>query len=161
MFPRTKRALTDYGEKLREQYRAELTAHGRPTQYSDALRSTAECVVYVDDMTLSVSLYLQEYWKYVEEGTRPHWPPRKPIEDWIRVKPVVPHADSKGRVPSTKSLAFLIARKISREGTKGSHDLRIAVEQTKDGLYEISNALSADLTENIEAILKTFSFYKQ
>ena len=160
MFPRTVRALAVYGDTLRERYREELSMNNRPTQYNDALRSTAEYIVEVNGTTLSVTLMLQEYWKYVENGTRPHWPPRKPIEDWIRVKPVVPHADSKGRVPKPKQLAFLIARKISEKGTPAGHELGKAVENTKGALINLNDEIAADLTENIDAIFKTFSFYK-
>jgi hypothetical protein len=48
----------------------------------------------------------------VHEGSRPHWPPRAPIEVWVRKKLAVTET---GEV---KRVAFLVARKISRRGTK-------------------------------------------
>lgn len=52
------------------------------------------------------------YAEYVELGTRPHFPPTRPIEDWVQAKLGID--DPKERA----SVAFLIARKISVEGTK-------------------------------------------
>jgi len=50
----------------------------------------------------------------VELGTRPHWPPIEPIADWVHAKLGVPRAEA-------GSVAYLVARKISRKGTKGAH----------------------------------------
>ena len=60
---------------------------------------------------------MPEYWKYVEYGRRPgKFPPINAIENWIKIKGIVPRA-IKGKVPSTKTLAFLIARSIAKHGT--------------------------------------------
>lgn len=50
----------------------------------------------------------------VEMGTRPHMPPVQPLEDWARYKLGLSEAEA-------KSVGFLVARKIAREGTKGAH----------------------------------------
>lgn len=52
------------------------------------------------------------YAEYVELGTKPHFPPLQPIEDWVQAKLDITDEDEKRQV------AFLIARKISRVGTK-------------------------------------------
>lgn len=60
---------------------------------------------------------LPKQWAYVEGGRKPgKFPPLSAIIKWIEVKRIVPRPDSKGRVPSTKQLAFLIGRKIYRDG---------------------------------------------
>lgn len=52
------------------------------------------------------------YAEYVELGTRPHMPPIEPLQDWVQVKlNITDEAES-------RSVAYLIARKISRVGTK-------------------------------------------
>jgi hypothetical protein len=48
---------------------------------------------------LTISLNLQDYWKYVEDGTRPHFPPIEDILQWIKVKPVLPRK-RKGKLPT-------------------------------------------------------------
>ena len=144
--------LAELGENVRQGYVNKLVRNGRPTT-ENTLASTVTAYVEVNGTTYEVGLNLQEYWKYVEEGTKPHWPPPSAIMHWIEVKPVIPRPDNKGRIPSTKSLAFLIGRKISRVGTEGTHDL----QETKDvllGRYQelIAEALGRDCFEYIEKI---------
>ncbi|HYE35502.1 hypothetical protein [Methylocaldum sp.] len=50
----------------------------------------------------------------VELGTRPHFPPVEPLIDWVREKLGVDRDEAPG-------VAFRVARKISRTGTKGAH----------------------------------------
>ena len=58
-----------------------------------------------------------KYAGFVEEGTRPHFPPIKAIQGW---------ADRHG-IP-----AFLVARKIAREGTPPRHMWRDAFADVED-----------------------------
>ena len=51
----------------------------------------------------------KNYSTFVEYGTRAHWPPIAPLEEWAR------------RHGMPKGTGFLIARKISRVGTKAQH----------------------------------------
>lgn len=50
----------------------------------------------------------------VEMGTKPHFPPVEAIRDWVEKKLDVP-------VEESASVAFLVARKISKKGTEGAH----------------------------------------
>lgn len=50
----------------------------------------------------------------VELGTKPHFPPVQPLADWARQKLGVDPGEA-------RSVGFLIARKISKKGTKGAH----------------------------------------
>lgn len=54
----------------------------------------------------------QPHVAYVEIGTRPHFPPVAPLEDWVRQKLAVPEKRVHG-------VAYLIARKIAQRGTLG------------------------------------------
>ncbi|MBW8034219.1 MAG: hypothetical protein FVQ79_00700 [Planctomycetes bacterium] len=49
----------------------------------------------------------------VELGTKPHFPPVEPLIDWAHAVLGVPESEAPG-------VAFLIARKISKKGTKGA-----------------------------------------
>ena len=53
----------------------------------------------------------------VELGTRPHFPPIEPLKDWVVAKLGVD-------VAHAGSVAYLIARKISRQGTEGAFMFR-------------------------------------
>lgn len=57
---------------------------------------------------------------YVHEGTRPHWPPAKPIRTWVRKKLNPPAAE-------IDDITFLVQRKIAREGTKAKPFIDVAV----------------------------------
>lgn len=108
-----------------------------------------------------VSIDLNDYWKYVENDTPPHWPPRSAILHWVRIKPAIPRPDNKGRIPTPEQLAFLISRRIAGlspkglpGGTKGDH----AFEKTQDALLgfylpKIEEALGNVLGDYIRKIL--------
>lgn len=50
----------------------------------------------------------------VELGSKPHFPPIEPLIDWVVSKFGVNEQEARG-------IAFLVARKIARKGTKGAH----------------------------------------
>ena len=144
--------LEELGENVRKGYINKLVKNGHPTR-ENTLASTVTSEVEVHGTTYQVVLNLQEYWKYVEEGTRPHWPPISAIARWIEIKPVIPRPDENGRIPTPQSLAFLISRKIAREGTQGTHDL----QETTDallGYYEerIAEVMERSLFDYIEKV---------
>jgi len=65
------------------------------------------------------------YASFVEYDTAPHFPPLAPLEEWVRHRGL--HAPSRGGKPPkhpVRAIAFLIARKIARQGTKGAHMFR-------------------------------------
>ena len=56
---------------------------------SGKLANTAKAVIKWDGKVFELFFNLQEYWKYLENGTRPHFPPISAIEEWIKVKRIV------------------------------------------------------------------------
>jgi len=82
------------------------------------------------------------YAEYVHFGTRPHWPPRAPIERWVALKARRGVLDV-GQ--SIKSTAFLIARAISRRGTKAHPFLAVALRLNQA-------AMVSRVTKAIEAV---------
>lgn len=68
------------------------------------------------------------YAPFVEEDTRPHWPPRAAMEYWVqRVL----------RVPNVRQVAYLISRKISRVGTKGKHMVADTASQQRSATQNL------------------------
>jgi len=148
-----KEALETYGQVLEEQYREQIASTGAFA--SGKLFDSVHHIVTVEDHTIDLSLSLEDYWKYVEEGRKPgKFPPLDKIEEWIRIKPVAPYPDAKGRVPSNQQLAFLIGRKIAEEGTEGRHLLDNAIESTQDWIEIIEQAISKDIEIEIDEFLK-------
>lgn len=109
--------------------------------------SNFQTIIEVNDTTFSVIFELEDYWKYVEYGRRPgKRPPINVIEEWIRVKPVIPNAIN-GQIPDTKQLAYLIARKIGRDGTPAKKPLTNTMYS--EDVNIIINALKRNLTNQI------------
>jgi hypothetical protein len=70
------------------------------------------------------------YAEAVELGTKPHFPPIAPLVDWVIQKLGVPEKDARG-------VAFLVARKISRVGTKGHHMFSRALDKQEAAVRAI------------------------
>lgn len=90
--------------------------------------------VKIGEDTYEVGINLEDYWYYVNNGRGPtkgggNGSLQAKIEEWIKVKRIVPHVGTiktgkqtgKKYLPTVKQLAFLITRKIHREGYKGTH----------------------------------------
>lgn len=145
--------LQEMAGDIRDGYKETLERNGRYTALGPEARKLIRSVqtrVVVGETAYEVVMDLEDYWKYVEDDTRPHWPPHDAILRWVTFKPVLPRPDSNGRLPSPESLTYLIRRKISRVGTKGTHDL----EKTKDAVItayrrELEQALAHDIEDYI------------
>lgn len=147
------KVLQDFAADIRERYKDVLANNDHIASHNlvDSIRTQ----VVVGDNYYEVTMTLADYWKYVENDTKPHFPPPDAILKWIQVKPVIPRPDANGRIPSQKSLAFLIGRKIAREGTEGTHDLA----KTKDDILpwwreQISKALGHDMENYIRKLVR-------
>jgi hypothetical protein len=122
-----------------ETLRSNLSQHNASGKLSDSLKYT----IKFDGKIFSVSLRAESYLKYLEHGTKPHWPPVDAIREWIRVKPVLPRPLPNGQLPTREQLAFLIGRKISKYGTKPTHVL----SRTKDKFRLSENVYKAFQSE--------------
>lgn len=157
--------LWQLAEDFRQGYRDKLERDGNYTTLGnhERLMDIPDSALHVkyEAGGYEVSIDLNDYWKYVENDTRPHWPPRSAILNWVKIKPVIPRPDNKGRIPTQEQLAFLISRRIAGlspkglpGGTKGNH----AFEKTQDALLgfylpKIEEALGNVLGNYIRKIL--------
>ena len=129
--------------ELLERYKKAIQDSGHNA--SGQLAETATYKVNIAGSLLEVVFNLQEYWKYLENGTQPHFPPISAIESWVTVKHIIPTTNS-GKVPSTKQLAYLIARGISEHGTKPTKLL----QKTIDGSDDLINQLVDEIYRQLE-----------
>ena len=179
-FPATEAVLREMAESMRNLMRDKLDRNG--TNASKELTNSINYILDIGGSYLDVSIELADYWKYVENGTKPHWPPIDKIEKWIKVKPVVPqvmpityywyvNGRKKGapktikksrtvqRIPSVRELAFLISRKISRVGTEAQPFFWNSVEEAVADFEErIEAALSQDIEAQIDAVIAHIQF---
>lgn len=154
------KVLQDLANDIRDNYKEHLqfndryTERGAPTGYSEKLIDSVKTQVVVGDNAYEVTMTLNDYWKYVENDTKPHFPPPNKILEWVEIKPVIPRPLASGKIPSPKQLAFLIGRAISEYGTTGTHDL----EKVKDGVIpwykeKIAIALGHDMENYIRKLV--------
>ena len=153
-FPRTMATLEQLAQDVKAGYIDQLEKNGHPTMYGqNRLSDTISTVVTVDGHSFTASLRMNEYWKYLEKGTAPHWPPRDAILKWVEIKPVIPRPDGNGRIPSPQQLSFLISRKISEVGTKGTHGFQTARDAIVPTYYErIEASLAGDIGDYLKAM---------
>lgn len=120
--------LNEYAQKAEELYKRKLTDKGINASYK--LLNSVETTVKRNDDEFVVTIHLEDYWYYVENGRGPgKFPPIDKILEWVRIKPIIPYSDSRGRLPTEEQLAFLIARKIAEQGTEGRKVLYETVEE--------------------------------
>ena len=146
--------LMDLANEIEENYKQKLVESGHyTTDY--ALLDSIKTQVVNNDTGYEITMTLNDYWKWVENDTKPHFPPVDKIREWIQIKPIIPRPNSLGRKPTENQLAYLIGRKIYNEGTTGTHDL----ERTKDAVIpmyreRIAQALGHDVENYIRKVFK-------
>lgn len=139
--------IREVAAELLDRYKENINSSGHNA--SGDLANTASYNVTFDGRYFEISFNLQGYWRYLENGTKPHFPPVSAIERWIKIKPLVPRA-YKGKVPSTKQLAFLIAREISVNGTKATKLLSKTLDESDDLIDRLVEFIEKQLEEEIE-----------
>lgn len=144
-FKNLKQYLNTLGNQLVDNYRNNLSAKG--VNATGKLGNTLKFKVTKDSTSYYVDLYLEDYWKYVENGRAAgKFPPITSIRDWIRVKPIIPNVYN-GKLPTIDDLTYLIRRKIGTRGIPGKHILRDSLEELN--IDRIEEALTKDV--NIKA----------
>jgi len=154
-----RRVLQEYGDYFIQLARNDLGANGSNASF--ALNDSMRTIVNIFDDRMEVDIELEDYWYYVEHGRKPgKFPPVNKIKEWITVKPVMPYPDKKGRIPTVDQLAFLIGRKISKEGTEAKPFFEKNIEPTYEHFQNaIAYAIDADLGEYVERVVQQQLLY--
>ena len=159
------KVLQDFATDIRDRYRDVLANNDHIA--SRKLVDSIKTQVVIGDNYYEVTMTLEDYWKYVEYDTPPHFPPLNKILEWIQIKPIIPRPDDNGRIPSPKQLAFLIGRAMAGKspnqeklknpngGTTGTHGLA----RTKEDILpwwreQISQALGHDMENYIRKLVR-------
>lgn len=133
-------ALNEYGQYLQQMYLSNA-----PQATGDLARS-AKYEIRKGDNYIEVGLNLLPYWKWVEKGRKPgKMPPIDAILQWVKVKPIIPR-ENNGVIPTEKQLAYLIARKIGRDGTDPQNIFNESNQSAKDRfINKILEAIKKDM----------------
>lgn len=161
-FHNLRKVLEEYGQKAQELYKYNLALKGKNA--SRKLADSVEYKVTENDQAFTVSLSLEEYWRYIEHGRKPgKFPPSDAILSWINVKPILPRpmmsASVSGlghkntRIPKPEQLAYLIGRKIARDGIEPTPIMATTSKQVYDQfLADIRIALKQDIDDYFSVV---------
>lgn len=158
-FDNIAQVLEEYAQDVRNTYQDKLIEGERIA--SGKLLNSVEYTVTQGENEWVVSLTLEHYWKYLEYGVQgaknatspfgnPGWGAYPHILEWIKVKPVLPRPN-KGKIPSQKSLAYLITRSIVKNGTKPGGELQDALDEVN---AKYKDKLVIALRKDSENIMK-------
>ena len=133
-----------------------------------------DSVINYDGNLYQLQLMLPPEWKWVEYGRYPGPVNRKgieSIEQWINIKGLVPQARN-GKIPSTKSLAFAIAKKIQKVGyytpsgatsiptfgaARGKHVLEKSLNESETLIIQLCNLITEKINKGVNKdIIKIF-----
>lgn len=153
--------LEEYAREVRNTYQDNLIHNDRIA--SGKLLNSVEYQVVNNGVEYEVQLRLEEYWKYIEYGVsgnvkntnrpfkNPGWGAYPHILNWIKVKPVLPRPDRNGKLPSQKSLAFLITRAIVQNGIEPGNELKSAIDVIN---FKYREKLVIALRQDTEQLVK-------
>mgnify|MGYP003116756367 FL=1 len=114
----------------------------------------------------NINLYGEAYLQYVDEGTDGFTPNIGAIKRWIGQKPVT-LKDAKGNTLPTSesnvnSIAYLIARKINRDGIAPANFIGEVVERALPEIAEgIGQPLKTDVTDNLDTVMDSLGYIKK
>jgi hypothetical protein len=116
------RGLEQVGQRGKE-----IFAQHAPVGATGALAQGIVAEFHQEDQSMHETLTeappADAYAAYVETGTAPHFPPSSALVFWVKKKLGVQNDKE------AKSVAFLVARAISRRGTGGAHMFDATLEQ--------------------------------
>ena len=150
------RIIQNWGNELIKQLQNNLLKNKSNASSSLSQSITPEITQPATGYNLSIMM--QDYWFYVENGRKPtqgggSGELYKNIYEWIQNKrdlQVNVISKSPDRIAATKSLAYVITRKIHREGTKAKPFVSPALKQvtTQTLATRISEYIVESLTGN-------------
>ena len=149
-FPNLERVLNEYGTAIVENYKRALT--DKNVNASFDLYNSVKYIVESDNGRFEVNIELMDYFIHIERGRKAgKFPPISKIEEWIKIKPVLPRPMANGKLPTTKQLAFLISRSIAENGIEPKPLLQDRVDNVNLVFWkDIEDAVVKDLGIQVE-----------
>ena len=124
------RIVQNWGNELSENLRNTLRKN--KTNASSVLSQSIGSIAKPKKDGFRLTVEMEDYYKYVEEGRRAgKRPPIQNIYEWIQNKKSVQTLISRStdKRKATRSLAYVIARKIAKHGTKAQPFIRQNVNE--------------------------------
>lgn len=153
--------LNEFADTLINEYKSKLASEG--WQSGKLYNSIKKVSVKNSKGNFMLTLNLEEYWKYIENGrragkqpNRKKMPPITEIRKWIDKKNIIPRPirlkSGKEYSPTRNTLAFLISRSILKNGFKTAIPpkpfFKTSLQTAKEMFIDkIKEALVKDLIE--------------
>lgn len=140
-----RKVLTEYKTRFEELIKTKIQKKDKIA--SGNLLANISTKIEVNGSVYTVILNSLDYLKYLETGTKPHWPPTKPILKWIKDKrlPTREYTGDKS-LPTEKQLTYLVRRKIAKEGTEPNYIIAETIEELNEiYLKRLQEALEIDI----------------
>ena len=153
---RLHKVLEEYGNRFIQLAKDKM---GMNKSYATGeLADTMETVVEINDEYFKVSIKLQDYWYYLENGTKPHFPPLQAIKDWVEVKGITPE-ERNGYTPSIEQLPYMIQKSIGKYGTEAhpffNENKEIVYKEFENNIiYAIDEDIAEWVNDNVTEMLK-------
>ena len=170
-FKNVERYLNSFGKYIIKQSRTNLTKAKK--NVSKELYNSLRYTINVDKKDFTISFYMADYGTFIDKGVsgnkkinnyrtydgrsvespfkyRSKMPPPGILEKWIKARGLKGRNSETGRFITNKSFAYLIARKIKRDGIKGISFFQRPLELgMKRYGKQILQAIGKDITETI------------
>lgn len=144
--------LYDVAYQVAIDYQNELRSLG---SIASGALNNVDFEVEIKGGTYKIYLILQDYWKYVEYGRKPgKFPNVGKLQEWIKIKPILPRPLRNGIVPTEKQLTFMIGNSIKEKGIQPKPALANALQKNNNRLTKIKEAVSKSLDKEIKKMLK-------
>ena len=147
----TTRVLNEFAQSIVDTYKDKIQQYSSGRLYNSITFKTS-----ITGKGLKITIRLADYWQYIEYGRRKgaRMPPIKAIKDWIEVRNIVPRPmklpSGKTEVPTTESLAYIIARSISRKDKPARPYMQQSIDGNMDAfLRDLSVAVEADIADSV------------
>ena len=140
-----RKVLTEYKTRFEELIKTKIQEKDKIA--SGNLLASISTKIEVDGSVYTVILNSLNYLKYLETGTKPHWPPTEPILRWVKDKRL-PTRELTGdkSLPTEKQLTYLVCRKIAKEGTEKNYIIAETIEELNEiYLKRLQEALEIDI----------------
>lgn len=153
---RLHKVLEEYGDRFIQLAKDKM---GINKSYATGeLADSMEAVVEINDEYFKVSIKLLDYWYYLENGTKPHFPPLQAIKDWVEVKGITPE-ERNGYTPSIEDLPYMIQKSIGKYGTEAhpffNENKEIVYKEFENNIiYAIDEDIAEWVNDNVTEMLK-------
>lgn len=134
---------------MAERYKSILKSEGKYA--TGELVNSIDCIAEIQGKWVIISYLVADHWKYIENGRRAgaKMPPIDAIEKWIQIKNIVPKTDGT-KAPSTRQLAFVIARSIAENGIPATKAMARSIESSQSIIDDISGHLADQIQKYID-----------